>query len=395
MNNIPEFSYLLTTNVISRRRNDDEKSLSPLLVADQQQKVAYRFLLPGSAGIIPCFQLGSRNDVVVLTKRHMMKQSILVLLGACLCIQLYAQSYGGVWTGTLNVVTPSGGYVRFQPLNKIDPVTGRTIIPDPTVVPQGVLIDSTVAHTQAKIEMIQKGDQVLALLTSYGDDRQQITSYLLNGLPGRKKGYYFQGVSNLVNETMGEVPLFDLEGTFTEKEGSMVFSGIWRSQRSGNILGNFIFRPAAGEPAINPGTVYRFFSKGKSENDPSIQALLPAATRIRDSITTTAFSIDASFRENGLSDKDTLSVWLNGTLLEDNVVPGRKYYLFRAKLENETWNHLVIRCKSEGRLPGSGVLLNMLLDEGLRKYSLVLYKNDQAEWLIRRHDKSIVRRTDE
>jgi hypothetical protein len=324
----------------------------------------------------------------------MMKQSILFLLGVCLSAQLFAQSYSGVWTGTLNVVSPMGGYIRFLPNNKIDPVTGRTIIPEPTLAPVGLMIDSTIAHTFATIEMIQRGAQVLAMLTSYGDDRRQITSYILDGNPGKKKGYFFQGQSNIINETLGETPLFNLEGEFTEKDGKQVFTGHWRSQRSGNILGNFSFTKKEGPVTINPEIVYQFFKNRKTGTEDAL-SLLPPASQIRDSIVTTAFSIDATFQENGITDKDTLCVWLNGRLLEDNVVPGKKYYLFRAKLENDEWNRIVIRCKSEGKVPGSGVLLNMLLDEGLRKYNLVLYKNDQAEWLIRRKDRVTAFRFDQ
>jgi allantoicase len=138
---------------------------------------------------------------------------------------------------------------------------------------------------------------------------------------------------------------------------------------------------------MNPELVHVFLNPSNKNIGLEEESKLPVSSMVYDSVITTSFSIDASLLDNGIPDNDTLSIWLNGQLIEDNVVPGKKRFLFRAALDNKEWNHLTIRCKSEGKIKGTGILLNMNTDEQLMKYNLVMYKNGQVDWVIKRAEK--------
>lgn len=298
-----------------------------------------------------------------------------------------AQDHSGVWQGTLKIVTADGRDLRYKTIAKLNPVTGNPIIPDTVWYPYDIVIDSNTVHTRAKIEIIQSGNKMLMQLISYAMDNRQVTMYEFSGGPKGKDHFLLTGKTNLVNETQGQVPLFNLDGKFSDTNGRSFFKGIWRSQLSGNVLGYFVFERTAEPFTINPELVHRFLNPSNKETGPEEMARLPLATPLHDSIITTSFSIDASVVDNGIPDNDTLSIWLNGKLIEDNVVPGKKMFLFRAKLDEKEWNQLTIRCKSEGKIKGTGILLNINTDEALLKYNLVMYKHDQVDWVIGRTEK--------
>jgi hypothetical protein len=309
---------------------------------------------------------------------------------SCFLLQLAlisAQDNSGVWRGVMKVVSPFGRDIQFNEIYKLDPITGRPIVPPPATYPNRV-IDSSSVHSRAKLEIIQSGDKLMAQMTSYAIDNRQVTMYQFSGGPNLKSGFLLAGKSTLVNETQGTTPPFNLEGKFYDTNGIVVFKGLWRSQLSRTILGTFLFQKMDEPLTINPELVHMFLNPKNDKNlETEETAKLPLSTPVYDSLFTTSFSIDASMIDNGIPDNDTLCIWLNGHVLEDNIVPGKKRFIFRVKLEDKEWNYLTIRCKSEGKIRGAGVLLNMNTDEELLKYNLVLYKYNQVDWVIARKEK--------
>ena len=306
---------------------------------------------------------------------------------------LAAQDRTGVWRGTVKLMSRDGRDLRYTPIRKLNPVTGNPIeFRRDDLYPPGLIIDSNTVHTRAKLEIVQVGNKLMAQLISYAMDNRQVTIYDFDGSPRGKDKFILKGKSTLVNETMGIAPPFNLEGKFVDTNGISYFKGKWTGQLSGNQLGFFVFEKTAEPFTMNPELVHQFINP---KNDPEKQELemekLPLSTPIHDSLLTRSFSIDASIVDNGIPDRDTISIWLNGRLLEDNIVPGKTMFLFRAVLEEKEWNHLTIRCKSEGKIKGAGILLNMNTDEEMLKYNLVLYRNDQVDWVIGRKPKKDLR----
>jgi hypothetical protein len=309
-----------------------------------------------------------------------------------------AQDRTGVWRGTMKIVSGDGKDLRYEPIRKLDPVTGNPIdFRQGNLYPRGRVIDSNVIPTRAKLEIVQSGNKIMAQLISYALDNRQITMYDFEGTPFGRDGFILKGKSTLINETMGVAPPFNLIGKFSDTNSIGYFKGRWLGQLSGTPLGYFAFEKT-GEPfTINPELVHQFLNpKNEKQKDAFEKEKLPLATPLYDSLVTTSFAIDASIVDNGIADHDTLSIWLNGHLIEDNVVPDKKFYLFRAVLEEKEWNHLTIRCKSEGKIKGTGILLNLNTEEALLKYNLVMYAHDQVDWVIgRKPKKELVLKSDQ
>ncbi len=318
-----------------------------------------------------------------------MKKWILLCSLLFSILVLPAQDRTGVWRGTVKVMSADGKDLRYTPIRKLDPVTGNPIEFNPaSLYPPGLVIDRNTVHTRAKFEIVQVGDKLMAQLISYALDNRQVTMYDFEGTPHGKDWVLFKGKSTLVNETMGIAPPFNLEGKFVDTNGISYFKGKWTGQLTGNPLGFFVFEKTEEPFTINPELVHQFINPKNDKQKNAIEKeKLPVSTPLYDSFITTSFSIDASILDNGIPDHDTLSIWLNGRLLEDNVVPGKTLFLFRAVLEEKEWNHLTIRCKSEGKIKGTGILLNLNTDEALLKYNLVMYQHDQVDWVIGRKPK--------
>lgn len=245
-------------------------------------------------------------------------------------------------------------------------------------------ITNTETDTRAKLEWLQIDDRSVAQLTSYGNDNKLVTMYQFYARPTPKEFYKFhlQGKSIVVKETDRRADLFDMRGTFQETDTSFIFWGVWEDPFTGRRFGTFFFEKVKEAITINPELIYTFLKKNKlNEKNFSYPVALPV---IHDTLQTDAIAVYGNLVDNGLTDQDTLSIWFNGQLLEDNIVPDKKKFFFRANLADQEWNYLTIRCKHEGKEKGAGIHLNLEMNDRLMKYNLILYQHEQADWVIRR-----------
>jgi hypothetical protein len=240
--------------------------------------------------------------------------------------------------------------------------------------------------TQAKLEMIEADERMLAQLTSFSDDGKLVTMYQFYVRPTPKElfKYHLQAKSLLVNETIRKADLFDLRGSFVETDSGTIFQGIWEDPFGKRRFGSFAFVPSNESITINPELWYSFLKKNHIEETSLLPQRQFKPEPLFDTILTEAPAIYGNLIDNGLIDHDTLSIWLNGRLIEDNIVPGKKPFYFRANLGEQEWNYLSIRCKNEGKEKGTGVHLNLQLQDMQMKYNLALYQYEQAEWVVRR-----------
>lgn len=314
---------------------------------------------------------------------------LLLFFSASAFVQLNAQERTGVWRGLVRF--GSAGFT-FGSNNIIVPLAGvssdvRGRAGRMPVNSAGVIITSTTEYdTKAKLEFLQVNDQLLAQLTSYNDENTKVTMYEFYVRPTPKEfyKYHLQGRSVIVNEAKKKADLFDLRGNFLTTDSSILFQGIWEHQFRDRRFGSFIFQQTEEPVTINPELFYTFL-KSKKINENQIYATgKPQAIPIYDTLITDAIALYGNLVDNGIIDQDTLSIWLNGKILEDNVIPGKKPFVFRANLSEQEWNHFTIRCKSEGKEKGAGVHFNLQLNDVQLKYNLILYQYHQADWIIRR-----------
>lgn len=306
----------------------------------------------------------------------------------CFISLLSAQDRTGVWRGVVSFsragfppnynfdVIPIMNAIKLRSKVKNIPISndGRTLSRNPDV------------DTKAKLEWIQIDNRAVAQLTSYSEDNHVITMYQFDVRPTPKEfyKYHLQAKSLLVNETDKKADLFDLRGSFHETDSVTRFYGVWESPFGDRRYGTFLMENSSEPVKINPELVHSFLKKNKIQQPSSSTLATLQPTQVFDTLYTNAISLYANLVDNGIEDQDTLSIWFNGVLLEDNVVPGKKPFFFRVNLSDKEWNQLTIRCKHEGKEKGSGIHLNMQLNDSLVKYNLVLYEHDQADWIIRR-----------
>ena len=242
--------------------------------------------------------------------------------------------------------------------------------------------------TNAKLEIIEADERMLAQLTSYSDDYKLVTMYQFYVRPTPKEfyKYHLQAKSVLVNETIRKADLFDLRGSFIHTDSGTVFRGIWEDPFGRRRYGNFAFVASEESVTINPELWHGFIKKQQINEASLAPERQFKPTPLFDTLVTNAPAVYGNLVDNGLIDQDTLSIWLNGRLIEDDIVPGKKPFYFRINLGDEEWNHFTIRCKSEGKEKGTGVHLNLQFQDLQMKYNLALYQYHQAEWVIRRKD---------
>lgn len=242
-------------------------------------------------------------------------------------------------------------------------------------------------ETKAKLEIVQLDERMLAQLTSYSEDNSLITMYEFYVRPTPKEfyKYHLQAKSVLVNETIRKADLFDLRGSFKQTDSGYIFYGIWEDPFGRRRYGTFYFSASEEFLGINPELWHKFLKKNAQTDESKLSpALHYTPSPILDTLVTEEIAVYGNLVENGLTDQDTLSIWLNGRLIEDDIVPGKKPYHFRINLGQEEWNHITIRCKSEGKEKGAGVHLNLKFGEQQLKYNLALYQYQQSDWVIRR-----------
>ncbi|NCT94216.1 MAG: hypothetical protein GXC72_07325 [Chitinophagaceae bacterium] len=315
----------------------------------------------------------------------------LLLLVSCSLGSL-AQDRTGVWEGRITVAP--GGFIPVFFTN----LTVNTLNNRGIDVTRGVglgtpPISSSMADayfgrssSAARMDIIQVDDQMLAQLTSYGSGGRVITMYefYVRPTPKEQHQYHFKAKRLLVNETERTADLFDMRGSFIQTDSGTRFKGIWENPFGGNSLGYFLMRYSDPSVNMNPELLYDYLNDRKLNPDSIDLHKFPSPQQVMDTLVTEGFSVDASLLDNGIADHDTLSIWLNGRLLDDNVVPGKKPFLFRVNLQEQTWNNLTIRCKSEGSMPGAGALLNINGRQLHLKYNLSFQQYTQADWVIGR-----------
>jgi hypothetical protein len=239
-------------------------------------------------------------------------------------------------------------------------------------------------YSKAKLEIIDSANQMMAVLTTFSKDQKKLSSYLfyLSETPAQKYKYYGKAVRCLINETEHTPSLFDIHGNFNFTDTSVVFSGIWESTFGKSILGKFSFQPSMQTVGINPELIAEW-------NDQmhvikpwlAVENWIPATANF-DTLLTRSFAVDISIEDNGVKDKDSLSIWLDGQLLEDNVVLTDKKHEFRVNITSKDYHQLTIRTKSEGAIAGNGYLLNISTKENVYKYNLVQYRYNQSDWFF-------------
>ena len=294
-----------------------------------------------------------------------------------------AQNKTGVWYGTI-VFEPDGvREVDTEPRIRVDPQAGR-IINVPPIYAGSMSLSKSRTYSKAKLEIIDTSNQMMAVLTTFSADQKKVSAYLfyLSATPTQKYNYYGKAVRCLVNETDHTPSLFDIHGNFNFTDSSVTFSGIWESPFGKSMLGKFNFQPSMQTVSINPELVIEW-------ND--VVHLMPTITQIEnfipsssnyDTLLTRSFYVDFSIAETGVLDHDTLSLWLDGHLLEDNLVLTDKKHDFRVNITSKDYHQLTIRTKSEGAIAGNGFLLSIATKENVYKFNVVQYRYNQSDWFF-------------
>ncbi|MEN9349523.1 MAG: hypothetical protein RL372_501 [Bacteroidota bacterium] len=310
-----------------------------------------------------------------------MRLIIFILLFFVTFFDLAAQNKTGVWYGTI-VFEPDG--VREVDTEPRIRVSEGRIVNIPPIYAGSMSLSKSRTYSKAKLEIIDTSNQMMAVLTTFSKDQKKLSSYLfyLSETPAQKYKYYGKAVRCLVNETEHTPSLFDIHGNFNFTDTSVVFSGIWESTFGKSILGKFSFQPSMQTVGINPELIAEW-------NDQmhvikpwlAVENWIPATANF-DTLLTRSFAVDISIEDNGVIDKDSLSIWLDGQLLEDNVVLTDKKHEFRVNITSKDYHQLTIRTKSEGAIAGNGYLLNISTKENVYKYNLVQYRYNQSDWFF-------------
>jgi hypothetical protein len=310
-----------------------------------------------------------------------MRLIIFILLFFVTFFDLAAQNKTGVWYGTI-VFEPDG--VREVDTEPRIRVSEGRIVNIPPIYAGSMSLSKSRTYSKAKLEIIDTSNQMMAVLTTFSKDQKKLSSYLfyLSETPAQKYKYYGKAVRCLINETEHTPSLFDIHGNFNFTDTSVVFSGIWESTFGKSILGKFSFQPSIQTVGINPELI--------AEWNDQMHVIMPwlavenwiPATANFDTLLTRSFAVDISIEDNGVIDKDSLSIWLDGQLLEDNVVLTDKKHEFRVNITSKDYHQLTIRTKSEGAIAGNGYLLNISTKENVYKYNLVQYRYNQSDWFF-------------
>ena len=300
-------------------------------------------------------------------------------------VAVSAQNKTGVWYGAI-VFEPDGvREVDTESRIRVDPKAGR-IINVPPMYAGSMSLSKSRTYTKAKLEIIDTAGQMMAVLTTFSANQKKLTAYLfyLSVTPTEKYNYYAKAVRCLINETEHTPSLFDLHGNFIFTDTSVVFSGIWESPFGKSRLGKFSFQPSIQSVHVNPELLIQW-------ND--IVNVVPEVTQIEnwapstsnfDTILTKSFYIDVSIAETGALDNDTLSVILDGQVIEENLVLTDKKHDFRVNITSKDYHQLTIRTKSEGSIKGTGYLLSIATKENVYKYNLTQYKYNQSDWFFQK-----------
>lgn len=312
-----------------------------------------------------------------------MRLIIFILLFSVPFFDLAAQNKTGVWYGAI-VFEPDGfREIDTEPRIKVDALAGR-IINVPPIYAGSMSLSKSGTFTKAKLEIIDTSSQMMAVLTTFSADQKKLSSYLfyLSETPTQKYEYYGKAVRCLVNETEHTPSLFDIHGNFNFTDSSVTFSGIWESPFGKSMLGKFNFQPSMQTVSINPELMIEWNdSKKVIPEITELENWLPSTSNY-DTLLTRSFYVDFSIAETGVIDHDTLSLWLDGYLLEDNLVLTDKKHDFRVNITSKDYHQLTIRTKSEGAIKGNGYLLSIATKENVYKYNIVQYKYNQADWFF-------------
>mgnify|MGYP000412415472 FL=1 len=310
---------------------------------------------------------------------------LITILFCFLFVALSAQNKTGVWYGAI-VFEPDGvREVDTESRIRVDAQAGR-IVNVPPMYAGTMSLSKSRTYTKAKLEIIDTANHIMAVLTTFSADQKKLSAYLfyLSATPNQKYSYYAKAVRCLVNETENTPSLFDLHGDFIFTDTSVVFSGIWESLFGKSRLGKFSFQPSIQSVNVNPELLIQW-------ND--VVHVLPGVTDIEnwapstsnfDTLLTKSFYIDFSIAETGALDHDTLSVLLDGQVLEENLVLTDKKHDFRVNITSKDYHQLTIRTKSEGSIKGTGYLLSIATKENVYKYNLIQYKYNQSDWFFQK-----------
>jgi len=202
--------------------------------------------------------------------------------------------------------------------------------------------------------------------------------------PTEKYNYYAKAVRCLVNETEHTPSLFDLHGNFVFTDTSVVFNGIWESPFGKSRLGKFSFQPSIQSINVNPELLIQWNDIVKVVPEViQLENWVPSTSNF-DTILTKSFYIDLSIAETGVLDNDTLSIIIDGQVIEENLVLTDKKHDFRVNITSKDYHQLTIRTKSEGSIKGTGYLLSIATKENVYKYNLIQYKYNQSDWFFQK-----------
>jgi hypothetical protein len=296
-----------------------------------------------------------------------------------------AQNKTGVWYGAI-VFEPDGvREVDSEPRIRVDAQAGR-IVNVPPVYAGTMSLSKSRTYTKAKLEIVDTAGQMMAVLTTFSADQKKLTAYLfyVSATPTEKYNYYAKAVRCLINETEHTPSLFDLHGNFVFTDTSVVFSGIWESPFGKSRLGKFTFQPSIQSINVNPELLIQWNDIVKVVPEViQIENWAPSTSNF-DTILTKSFYIDVSIAETGVLDHDTLSVILDGRVIEENLVLTDKKHDFRVNITSKDYHQLTIRTKSEGSIKGTGYLLSIATKENVYKYNLIQYKYNQSDWFFQK-----------
>ena len=294
-----------------------------------------------------------------------------------------AQNKTGVWYGAI-VFEPDG--VRELDTESRLRVSDGRIVNVPPMYAGSMSLSKSGTYTKAKLEIIDTAGQMMAVLTTFSADQKKSSAYLfyLSATPTEKYSYYAKAVRCLVNETEHTPSLFDLHGNFIFTDTSVVFSGIWESPFGKSRLGKFSFQPSIQSINVNPELLIQWNDVVKVVPEVNqIENWAPSTSNF-DTLLTKSFYIDVSIAETGVLDHDTLSIILDGQVLEENLVLTDKKYDFRVNITSKNYHQLTIRTKSEGSIKGTGYLLSIATKENVYKYNLIQYKYNQSDWFFQK-----------
>jgi hypothetical protein len=298
-------------------------------------------------------------------------------------VAVSAQNKTGVWYGAI-VFEPDG--VRELDTESRLRVSDGRIVNVPPVYAGSMSLSKSRTYTKAKLEIVDTAGQMMAVLTTFSADQKKLTAYLfyLSATPTEKYNYYAKAVRCLVNETDHTPSLFDLHGNFVFTDTSVVFSGIWESPFGKSRLGKFSFQPSIQSINVNPELLIQWNDIVKVVPEViQIENWAPSTSNF-DTILTKSFYIDLSIAETGVLDHDTLSIILDGRVIEENLVLTDKKHDFRVNITSKDYHQLTIRTKSEGSIKGTGYLLSIATKENVYKYNLIQYKYNQSDWFFQK-----------